>query len=56
MFLLRKVLPGWNLWSVGGIGPDLFQRVGHGSVVQPEEGIWWSTGVADGGDKGRGTS
>ena len=30
MFLLRMVLPGWNLWGVEGIGPDLFWRVGHG--------------------------
>ena len=39
MFLLQMVQPGWDLWSVGSIGPDLFWRIGHGSVVGSEVGI-----------------
>ena len=39
MLLLQVVQPGWDMWSVGMIGPDLFWRVRHGSVVQPEEGV-----------------
>ena len=51
-FLLHRVQPGWDLWSVGSIGPDLVWGVGHGSVVQPDGVRIWRNR----GDKGRGTS
>ena len=33
IFLLRKVQQGWDLWSVGTIGPGCFGRVRHDSDV-----------------------
>ena len=39
IFLLRKVQPGWDLWSVGTIGPGCFGRVRHDSDVCVAGGI-----------------
>ena len=56
IFLLRKVQPGWDLWSVGTIGPGCFGRVRHDSDVCVARGIAMKGEWAEEGKRGSGAN